>query len=203
MTYEADYQQYTSSKSNNGYADQTFETNSNSKWRVLAIQEDSSVILISNESLLFVQAGEDGYYNNNWEEEIICNTLYSSRLGNGDCIGTELLDVIQLDEFSSIYNSIFLEDKNYWVKDKEPYYHREVAPSGEHDEYYYVYLFSSATKKFTEKYIYYFWDAGENSSGHGYTVEGYLKPIVYLNQNVLQIGGNGTEENPYILKLKE
>lgn len=190
---------YFINKTNNNYI-----MYSNILWRIIKINNDNSITVISDKSLTSLAYGKELDYQNsniyNWlntsekeysgilekhlnkkedylQKTITCNDTID-KLDNQECTNTNTDNYISL---LSIPDYVNIGNKDSFVINNE-----------------YFYLNNSNT----EKEIWYIDPKGNITTNNGYDIIG-IRPVITIKSNIDYISGNGTKEDPYIIEKEQ
>ena len=181
-----------------GNTDKNYIEYSNILWRIIKINEDNSITMISDSSLTSLAYGEyldyQNSYINKWfnisdkeysgilekhlnnPEEYLQKTITCldtiDELNNNACINTDNSNYISLLSTEDFIN---IGSKDSFTIN---------------DEYFYL------SNSNSDKEIWYVDNEGKITTNKGTDIIG-IKPVITIKSNIEYIEGNGTKENPY------
>jgi len=181
-----------------GNTDKNYVEYSNLLWRIIKINKDNSITMISDSSLTSLAYGEyldyQNSYVNKWlnisdkeysgilekhlntPEEYLQKTITCldtiDELNNNECINTDNSNYISLLSTEDFVN---IGSKDSFIIN---------------DEYFYL------GNSNTNKEIWYVDPEGKITTNKGTDIIG-IKPVITIKSNIEYIEGNGTKENPY------
>ena len=186
-------QTYFVNNANNNYVEY-----SNILWRIVKINEDDTITLITNSSVTSLAYGKDLDYNNSYVKkwlntnnedltgifENILNKKDSYLVKTNTC--TDIMDKLSNTPCSKIENDSYVSLLSI----------QDYINSGNKDsylsnnEYYYLSNTNSKNK------VWYINTDGEMDTNNGTDIIG-IRPVITLKNNLEYVSGKGTKDNPY------